>query len=100
MAAHFESLGPFRFTATFLIYDSGHEFQMIPYDQIVSAEIEQASSDDPAAIVAATRTGRRYQWYRTWMQGRFDPERTLAKIRTAARLDDPDSPASPVSSVV
>jgi len=40
MAADIEILGPFRFTATILIYDSGHEFQMVPYDQIVSAQIE------------------------------------------------------------
>lgn len=94
MANHFEAFGPFRLTASFLVYDSGHEFQMIPYDQIVSAEIDQASSDDPAPLVVSTRSGRRYQWYRTWMQGRFDPEQTLAKIRAAAHLDDTDSSAS------
>jgi hypothetical protein len=85
MADHFEVLGPFRFTATMLIYDSGLEFQMIPYDQIVSAEREKATAedpdDDPAAIVVRTRKGRVYQWYRTWMQGIFDPEAVLEKIR-------------------
>ena len=94
IAEHVEILGPFRFTSTILVYDSGHEFQMVPYDQIVSAEIEQAASDDPAAIVVHTRDGRRYQWYRTWLQGIFDPEKTLAKIRAAAHLDDPGAPAS------
>lgn len=88
MAGHFEVVGPFRFTKTLLIYDSGHEFQLVPYDQIVSAELEQATSDDPAAIVVHTRDGRQYQWYRTFMQGRFDPEMTLEKIRAAAHLDD------------
>jgi len=91
MANHFEVVGPFRFTATLLVYDSGHEFQMIPYDQIGSAEIEQAAPDDPAAIVVTTRAGRRYQWYRTWMQGRFDPEKMLEKIRAAAHLDNNDA---------
>lgn len=90
MAGDVEAVGPFRFTATILVYDSGHEFQMVPYDQIVSAEIEQTTSDDPAAIVVHTRGGRVYQWYRTWLQGIFDPEKTLAKIRAAAHLDDPD----------
>jgi len=84
-----EVLGPFRFTGSILVYDSGHEFQMVPYDQIVSAEIEKPGSDDPAAIVVHTRGGRRYQWYRTWMQGVFNPEQVLEKIRTAAHLDRP-----------
>jgi len=93
MAADIEVVGPFRFTATILVYDSGHEFQMIPYDQIVSAEIDQTASDDPAALVVHTRGGRRYQWYRTWLQGVFDPEKTLAKIRAAAHLDDLQPPS-------
>lgn len=88
MAAQVEVFGPFRFTASFLVYDSGHEFQLVPYDQIVSAEIDRAASDDPAALVVRTRSGRRYQWYRTWLQGMFDPEQVLAKVRTAAHLDD------------
>ena len=91
MTGNVEVLGPFRFTATILVYDSGHEFQMLPYDQIVSAEIEKSTGDDPSAIVVRTRSGRRYQWYRTWMQGVFDPEMTLAKIRAAAHLDDTDA---------
>ena len=93
MSEHVEVLGPFRFTATMLVYDSGHEFQMVPYDQIVSAEIEQATSDDPAAIVVRTRGGRTYQWYRTWLQGIFSPEKTLEKIRAAAHLDEAPPPA-------
>jgi len=89
MGGEVEALGPFRFTASFLVYDSGHEFQMVPYDQIASAEIDKPGSDEPAAIVVQTRRGRRYQWYRTWMQGRFNPERVLEKIRAAAHLDAP-----------
>ena len=89
MGGKVEALGPFRFTASFLVYDSGHEFQMVPYDQIASAEIDKPGSDEPAAIVVQTRRGRRYQWYRTWMQGRFNPERVLEKIRAAAHLDAP-----------
>jgi hypothetical protein len=84
MAGHTETFGPFRFTATFLIYDSGHEFQMVPYDQIVSAEIES----DPASITVRCRTGKRYQWFRTWMQGIFDPEKTLEKIRAVISVND------------
>jgi hypothetical protein len=88
MAEHFETIGPFRFTKTMLIYDSGLEFRLVPYDQIASAEIEQVASDDPAALVIRTRKGRQYQWYRTFMQGRFDPQKTLEKIRAAAHLDN------------
>jgi hypothetical protein len=87
MSGHVEALGPFRFTASFLVYDSGHEFQLIPYDQIASAEIEKLTTDDPTAVVVRTRSGRRYQWYRTWMQGTFDPEKILEKIRAAAHLE-------------
>src|SRR3974390_3102232 len=99
MAEQVEILGPFRFTATLLVYDSGHEFQMIPYDQIVSAQLEHDAGDqdagnDVASIGVRTRSGRRYRWYRTWMQGMFDPQTTLAKIRAAAHLDDPQTPAT------
>jgi len=83
-----ELAGPFRFTQTLLIYDSGHEFQMIPYDQIVAAELEQPDAGDPAALMVRTRRGRQYQWYPTFMQGKFDPQPTLEKIRAAAHLDD------------
>jgi hypothetical protein len=89
MTEHVEVVGPFRFTATLLVYDSGHEFQMVPYDQIVSAEVEKAEGDDPGAIVLRTRSRRRYQWYSTRLQGNFNPEKVLNKIRAAARLDDP-----------
>lgn len=84
-----EEIGPFRFTASMLVYDSGHEFQMVPYDQIARAELDGLESDDPAAVVVYTCNGRRYQWYRTWMQGIFDPERVVSKIRAVARLDKP-----------
>ncbi len=101
MSEHAEKLGPFRFTKSFLVYDSGHEFQMIPYDQIVSAKIDQPSSDDPVAIVVHTRSKRQYQWYRTWLQVIFDPEEVLRKIRAAARLDAAaDSSVTSVSPVV
>ncbi len=84
MVGKVEKLGPFRFTATLLVYDSGHEFQMVPYDQIVSAE---KTFDDVLAISVTTRKGRRYQWYRTWMQGKFNPDQVLERIRAAAHLD-------------
>jgi hypothetical protein len=80
MADHFEALGPFRFTATMLVYDSGHEFQMVPYDQIV--EVRKMAEDDAVSIAVRTRSGRRYQWYRTWMQGMFEPDGVLQKIRS------------------
>jgi hypothetical protein len=93
MSEHVEVVGPFRFTATLLVYDSGHEFQMVPYDQIDSAEIERAGTDDPATILLRTRTGRRYQWYSTWLQGIFDPERVLEKIRASSiKSEDRQSP--------
>ena len=95
MSEQVEVVGPFRFTATMLVYDSGHEFQLIPYDQIVSAELDQPTSDDTPSLVVRTRSGRSYRWYRTWMQGVFDPEKTLEKIRGAARLDDPNGSVSP-----
>jgi hypothetical protein len=85
MAGRVEILGPFRFTANLLVYDSGHEFQMVPYDQIAS--VEMASDEGTAAVIVHTRSGRRYQWYRTWMQGKFDPQKVLEKIRAAAHLE-------------
>ncbi|HXX02075.1 MAG TPA: hypothetical protein VEJ00_12740 [Candidatus Acidoferrales bacterium] len=89
MQGSVDVVGPFRFTASFLVYDSGHEFQLVPYDQIVSSEVDKVGSDEPSAVVVRTRSGRRYQWYRTWMQGIFDPEQVSKKIRAAARLDAP-----------
>src|ERR1700680_4294722 len=50
MAGHAEILGPFRFTATMLVYDIGYEFQMVPYDQIVRSEIEWSTTGEPPAI--------------------------------------------------
>lgn len=85
IAEQVELVGPFRFTASILIYDSGLEFQMIPYDQIITAEIPP---DDVPAVRVRTRAGREYQWFRTWMQGVFDPAEVLAKIREAAHLND------------
>jgi hypothetical protein len=98
IAEHFEAVGPFRFTAMFLVYGSGHEFQMIPYDQIVSARVE--TEDNVPAIVVHTHSGRHYQWYRTWIQGIFDPDKTLEKIRAVAHLDDTNPSESSVSTVV
>lgn len=87
MSEQVETMGPFRFTATMLVYDSGHEFQMIPYTAIVKAEVDKGSSDEAPVIIVHTRDGRQYQWYRTWLQGIFDPEKTLERIRAAAHLD-------------
>src|SRR5579863_6237673 len=42
MAGPAQLIGPFRLTSSFLIYDSGHEFQLVPYDQIASADVEKA----------------------------------------------------------
>jgi hypothetical protein len=103
MAEQVEVVGPFRFTATTLVYDIFHEFQMVPYDQIVDAKLEWSpgvDGPDTPTIAVYTCDGRRYQWYRTWMQGIFNPETTLEKIRAAAHLDDKSSSASPVSSGV
>jgi hypothetical protein len=91
MAGPLEKLGPFRFTVTLLVYDSGHEFQMVPYDQIVSAK---DIFDEVPGVSVTTRKGRRYQWYRTWMQGTFDPQKVLEKIRAAAHLDDAQANAA------
>jgi hypothetical protein len=106
MSGNVEILGPFRFTATMLLYDSGLEFQLIPYDQIASAELDNEAGDAaPTAIIVRTKTARRYEWFSTWTQGVFNPEQVLARIRTAARLDGPhpedqDSSAPPMSSAV
>jgi hypothetical protein len=87
MAGRIEIIGPFRFTAHFLVYDSAHEFQMVPYDQITS--VEMVSDEGTPGVVVHTQSGRRYQWYSTWMQGRFSSEKVREKIRLAAHLDDP-----------
>jgi hypothetical protein len=88
MTGPFETLGPFRLTRGMLIYDSGLEFQLVPYDQIASAATEQTADDDPVALVVRTRKGRQYQWFSTFLEGRFDPAEALGKIRRAAHLDD------------
>src|SRR5450432_172511 len=61
MSEQVETDGPFRFTASMIVYDSGLEFQMVPYDQIVAAEVPE-SSDVPAVLVR-TRGGRQYEWF-------------------------------------
>ncbi len=93
-------LGPFRFTATMLVYDSGLEFLLIPYDQIAAAELDNAGDTAPTAILVRTRAGRRYEWFSTWTQGVFNPPEVLKKIRAAAHLDTPGPSVPPVSSVV
>jgi hypothetical protein len=95
MAGPVEILGPFRFTATLLLYDSAYELQMVPYDQIASAEM--ASDEGAAAVVVLTHSGRRYQWYSTFMQGRFNAEKVLGKIRAAAHPGNPPKDAQPAS---
>lgn len=87
MSEQVETIGPFRFTASMLVYDSGHEFQMIPYAQIKQSEVDKGGADDAPSIIVQTRDGRQYQWYRTWLQGTFNPEQVLEKIRAAAHLD-------------
>lgn len=86
MSEQVETLGPFRFTTSLLVYNSGLEFQMVPYDQIVSAEIPQ--SNDVPAVLVWTRSGRQYEWFRSWMQGNFGPEEVVAKIREKAKLPE------------
>ncbi len=106
MTGPVERLGPFRFTATFLVYDSGLEFQLIPNDQIASAELDADSNDhtnnDPTAILVRTKSGRSYEWFSTWTQGRFNPSTVLARIRASADLeaqvdDEPTADPSPAS---
>jgi len=95
MAQQVEVVGPFRFTPTTLVYDIFHEFQMVPYDQIVAAKLEWSpgvDGPDTPTIAVYTCDGRRYQWYRTWMQGIFNPQTTLEKIRAAAHLEDKSAP--------
>ena len=100
MQGSVEILGPFRFTASMLLYDSGLEFLLIPYDQITTAELDTDAGDAaPTAIIVRTKANRRYEWFSTWTQGVFNPEQVLARIRTAAHLDaahqdDPDSSVS------
>lgn len=77
--------GPFRFTLTMLVYDSGHEFQMVPYSEIKSAAT--AAEDDAPSLIVQTKHGRRYQWYPSWMQGKFDPKVALQKLRKATHLE-------------
>ena len=86
MSQSINVVGPFRFTATLLVYDSGLEFQVIPYDQIV--RVETAPDEYTPGVLIHTRSGRRYSWYRSWMQARFNPEEVSGKIRAVAHLDN------------
>jgi hypothetical protein len=85
MSGSVDALGPFRFTANFLIYNPSYEFQMIPFDQIASVDV--SSEDGAAGIAVRTRKGRSYLWFSTWMQGRFDPEEVVERIRACAELE-------------
>lgn len=84
MSQAVEAIGPFRFTASLLVYDTGLEFQMIPYDQIASAET--ISDEGTSGVAVRTRSGRSYHWFNSFGQGRFDPRKIKGKIREAARL--------------
>ena len=86
MSEQVETLGPFRFTASMLVYDSGLEFQMVPYDQIAAAEVPE--SNDVPAVLVRTRSGRQYEWFRSWMQGNFNPEEVVTRIRGKAKLPE------------
>lgn len=90
MAGAVEALGPFRFTASFLVYDASYEFDLIPYDQIAAVDLE--SEEGTPGIVVRTRAGRLYHWYSTCGQGRFNPEKVSEKIRAAAQPDHPKPP--------
>jgi hypothetical protein len=91
MSEQVEILGPFRFTASMLVYDSGLEFQMVPYDQIATAEVPEPA--DVPAVLVRTRGGRQYEWFRNWTQGNFNPAEVVTKVREAAKL--PKDPAAP-----
>jgi hypothetical protein len=84
MSGDVEVFGPFRFTSSLLIYDTGLEFQMVPYDQIVFVELVEDEGTPRVAL--RTRTGRRYEWHRSLLERRFDPEQVLERIRVAAHL--------------
>lgn len=91
IAAPHEACGPFHFTATLLIYDPGYTLEVVPFDQIVSAQhvLDSSGEGTTHVIEVVTSIGHEYQWYRTWIQGRFDPRQVLAKICGAARLAPP-----------
>jgi hypothetical protein len=86
MAGPVEILGPFRFTATLLVYDSAYEFNIVPYDQIVAVDL--ASDEGNPAVIVRTRRGRTYHWFRTLMQGTFDPEKVREKIHAVVPAND------------
>ena len=93
MSQAMEALGPFRFTGSLLVYDTGLEFRMIPYDQI--ARVEAISGDGTSGLAVHTRSGRSYQWFSNLGQGRFDPQKMEEKIRARARLEPEIAPRGP-----
>lgn len=92
MSQPVEALGPFRFAATLLVYDTGLEFQMIPYDQI--ARVEAISDDGTSGIAVYTRSGRSCRWFSNLGQGRFDPQKMEDKLRAATELQNPPAPTA------
>ncbi|HKW62103.1 MAG TPA: hypothetical protein VJN89_06125 [Candidatus Acidoferrum sp.] len=81
-----EVFGPFHFTRTYLVYEPGFTLNVIPYDKIVGVEVVVGLGDDADTVVLTTREGKTYEWHRTWIQGKFDPNQVLGKIQSAARL--------------
>lgn len=84
-----EVQGPFSFGSSFLTYSPGYEFDFVPYDSISSAMKELADSGEGGTtpvIVVQTNQGKTYKWYRTLMQGMFDPDQVLLSIRRRAGL--------------
>ena len=84
MALTDEVQGPFSFSSSFLTYSPGYEFDVVPYDSILSALKE--IQDSTPMIVVHTRQGKTYTWYRTLMQGIFDPDQVLLSVRRRAGL--------------
>jgi hypothetical protein len=88
MAGDVAASGPFRLAATLLVYDSGLDFRMVPYERIASVEVEKPEGEPATSLIVHTLKGRRYQWYPGWMQGTFDPEEVAEKIRRTAKLQE------------
>lgn len=90
MAAPHHVCGPFHFTATLLIYDPGYTLEVVPFDQILSAQhVHETGVEGTDLIEVLAPSGHEYQRHRSWIQGRFDPRQVLAKICDAARLPPP-----------
>lgn len=79
-----EVQGPFSFSSSFMTYSPGYEFDFVPYDSISSALKEV--DDSTPVIVVQTKQGKTYKWYRTLMQGMFDPDQVLLSVRRRAGL--------------